>query len=69
MRQPRLRDSDGTVYDPDTGLPVARETQDRTWEEAVHYWGHTAPITTDDPMKIGSDATRLGCHRRWKGNK
>lgn len=29
MKQPRLRDIDGTVYDPDTGLPVARKTQDQ----------------------------------------
>ena len=33
MRQPRLRDIDGTVYDPDTGLPVAREG--REWRAVV----------------------------------
>jgi len=52
MRQPRLCDIDGTVYDPDTGLPVARETKEQIWE-TIHTWQNLKPVTTDDPMKTG----------------
>lgn len=42
----RLHDSDGTVYDPDTGLPVAR-----AWDTA-HSWRSSELVFTNDPMMI-----------------
>lgn len=63
MRSPRLRDADGTEYDPETGelvachggMPVTDEPQDELVAETV-AWLNAMAAARYEPVDIPEDA-------------